>query len=171
MEKEIYFNAGALALNLFAEKEPSPKLRSLLGKTLEVLAESSPGLLKKPFRHVELNLNIVEDGQIQELNGEYRGKNKTTDVLSFPLQENIRGGEYDDFDGRLELGDIFVAVGVCARQAEENSLSFEEEFVHLFVHGFLHLCGYDHEINDEEDALMRGLEDKLMEAVAKKNGP
>ncbi|MEX0799512.1 MAG: rRNA maturation RNase YbeY [Bacteriovoracaceae bacterium] len=168
MQNEKTFKAENLILNLFFEKilEPSPKLCSLLELAMQVLAKKGPIFVKGPFDEIEANLNLCSDRQIQELNKEHRQFDRPTDVLSFPLQENPRRGEFEAFEGHLELGDMFVAHGVCQRQAQENGLSFEEEFVHLLVHGFLHLCGYDHEESEFEDKIMRGLEDEVMEEIA-----
>lgn len=167
MENEINLKAGKLTLNVhFEESVFSDVLESLLEKNLEILNRKVDSLLKKEFSSLEANLNIVSDQEIKEINLEYRNKDRPTDVLSFPLQENARRGDYDEFEGHLELGDIFVAIGVCNKQAAENDLSFEQEFVHLFTHGFLHLCGYDHEENEEEDKLMRKLESDIMDEIA-----
>lgn len=179
MEKEINLVQGKLALNVYFTEElsqlVSEELELLLKRALLVLdnkleSDVLANLYPEPgkvLKRLESNLNIVSDAEIQKINNEYRQKDYATDVLSFPLQENLRRGEFDHFDGHLELGDMFVATGVCERQASENSLSFEQEFVHLFVHGLLHLCGYDHEENEAEDALMRGLEDRVMQGISR----
>ena len=169
MENEINLEVKNLGLNLFpGESHPSEKLMDLLERNLVVIAGRTQSLLGKSFKRIEINLNIVSDEEIRQINQEYRQKDKATDVLSFPLQENVRRGDFDDFDGHLELGDIFIATGVCAQQANEHNLNFEEEFAHLFTHGFLHLCGYDHEENEVEDKLMRGLESEIMDELAGK---
>lgn len=111
---------------------------------------------------INLNLMLVDANRIKEINNEYRQKNKETDVLSFPGQENIRAGEYEFQFPEEELGDIIVCSEVCQRQADEFNLSFIEEFLHLTVHGFLHVCGYDHEISDMEEKLMESFEEKLL---------
>lgn len=167
MENEINLKVGKLTVNIYtAEISLSDELKSLMEGTMHVLERRLDALLGQSFSSLEANLNIVDDDEIRELNAQYREKDKATDVLSFPLQENVRRGEFDDFEGHLEMGDVFVATGVCEKQASENGLSFEEEFVHLFAHGFLHLAGYDHEENEEEDKLMRRLEDEIMETLA-----
>ena len=91
---------------------------------------------------------FVSDGRIRELNRQFRGIDKATDVLSFPA------GEPDD----LNLGDIAVSVETAAAQAKENGLSFDDEIAQLILHGLLHLSGYDHESDDGE---MNRLELKL----------
>lgn len=115
---------------------------------------------------VNLNLSLVTTEKIHELNNQYRQKDKATDVLSFPLQENIRSQEYDQLSPELELGDLFICHSICQSQAQQFDLSYFDEFIHLLVHGFLHLLGHDHELNIEEEKLMESLEEKLIEKIA-----
>jgi len=89
---------------------------------------------------------FVSDKKIRELNREFRGVDKTTDVLSFPADEG------------LNLGDVAISVETAAAQARENGLSFDEEIAQLILHGLLHLSGYDHESDNGE---MNRLELKL----------
>ena len=114
-----------------------------------------------------LNVNLVGDNEIKQINKQYRKKDKVTDVLSFPLQENLRGGKFDNFLEELELGDLFICDSVCAKQAEEFSLTYIEEFLHLVVHGFLHVCGYDHEISEAEEKTMEKLEEEILMEIKK----
>ncbi len=87
---------------------------------------------------------FVSDRKMRQLNREFRGKNATTDVLSFPF-------EADEFDiERAFLGDIIISLEQAARQAEENNLELKTEIQQLILHGILHLCGYDHETDDGE---------------------
>jgi len=113
------------------------------------------------------HLTLCGDQRMKGLNKEFRGKSKTTDVLSFPMFDSLR--EPDDFFGGFcELGDIFISYPVCQKQAKEFSLTFEEEFFHLLVHGFLHLCGYDHEVSMSEEKLMEEKEAILVKNILKK---
>ena len=170
MQNEKNLKARHFHLNFFhsAEREVSKDLLLLLDFGLKVIEEKEKNILKREFKQIEVNLNLCENEEMRVLNREHRGKDQATDVLSFPLQENIRRGEFEAFEGHVELGDIFVAYGVCARQAKENEIDFEEEFVHLFIHGLLHLCGYDHEEGDDEDRIMRDLEAEIMDQLAQK---
>ena len=81
---------------------------------------------------------FVSDNRIRELNRQFRGIDKATDVLSFPAEEP------------KNLGDIAVSVETAATQAKENGLSFDEEIAQLILHGLLHLSGYDHESDNGE---------------------
>ena len=81
---------------------------------------------------------------MKELNKLFRGKNSTTDVLSFPHQP-------DEFDpDKNNLGDIVISVERAQKQAKENGLTLEDEIKQLILHGVLHLCGYDHETDNGE---------------------
>ena len=88
---------------------------------------------------------FVSDRVMRELNRRWRGKRGTTDVLSFPAEQ-------DEFEklGGPSLGDVIISVEQAARQAARHELSFEEEVAQLILHGLLHLCGYDHEKDDGE---------------------
>ena len=92
--------------------------------------------------HSESSATIafVSDRKIRELNRQFRGIDKATDVLSFPADGS------DD----SELGDIAISVDTAATQAEENGLKFEGEIAQLILHGLLHLSGYDHETDKGE---------------------
>jgi probable rRNA maturation factor len=81
---------------------------------------------------------FVSDKRIRELNRQFRGVDKATDVLSFPAEEEFN------------LGDVAVSVETAVVQAKENGLSFDEEISQLILHGLLHLCGYDHETDNGE---------------------
>ncbi|MGB7210622.1 MAG: rRNA maturation RNase YbeY [Pyrinomonadaceae bacterium] len=85
---------------------------------------------------------FVSDSRMRELNHLFRGKNSTTDVLSFQH-------EPDEFDpDKNNLGDIVISVEQAQKQAEENGLTLEGEIKQLILHGVLHLCGYDHETDN-----------------------
>jgi probable rRNA maturation factor len=119
---------------------------------------------------LNLNIMLVDETTIQQMNSEHRQKNKVTDVLSFPHQDNLRMGEFSFFAPEEELGDIIICLEVCKEQAADHSLRFDEEFLHLAVHGFLHICGYDHEISEAEEKLMEKLEEKLLLQIKEKRG-
>jgi probable rRNA maturation factor len=92
----------------------------------------------------ELSIALVDDAAIRELNGQYRGKPRPTDVLSFSLVE----GEFADRRGKL-LGDVVISVDTAARQARERRRGLDDTIAKLLVHGVLHLLGHDHEADDE----------------------
>src|ERR1043165_6746096 len=88
---------------------------------------------------------FVSDRAMRELNRRWRGKQGTTDVLSFPAGQD----EFEKVEG-LMLGDVVISVEQAARQAEEHGLEFDEEVAQLILHGLLHLCGYDPETDNGE---------------------
>lgn len=103
---------------------------------------------------------LVGDRAMRTLNRRYRGKDRTTDVLSFSLQEG--GGPAV----RPELlGDIVICVPAAARQARTAGETFAGEIDRLLVHGFLHLLGYDHERGEREARRMEARERRLREAL------
>jgi len=102
------------------------------------------------------SLAFISDRRMKKLNKFFRGKDTTTDVLSFPH-------EPDEFDvDKTNLGDIVISAEQAQRQAKENGLTLDNEIKQLILHGILHLCGYDHETdNGEMNARELELRDKL----------
>jgi probable rRNA maturation factor len=122
------------------------ELEKILSKLFNFLFKN-----KKVF----LSLRIVDDKNIQEINNQSRGKNKPTDVLSFPapnIPSPIRN-----------LGEIIISYETIIIQAEEIGHSKVDEFYRLLVHGVLHLLGYDHEISVKEEQKMQKKEDECLE--------
>ena len=121
------------------------------------LAESAFPQLATIDRPVEISVLLTGDREVRALNAEWRGKDKPTNVLSFPMTDqaalqttNIAGPE-------VLLGDIILARGICAAEAAEKGVSIDQHAAHLIVHGTLHLLGYDH-LDDEEAADMEARE-------------
>ena len=107
---------------------------------------------------VALSVALLSDRGVRRLNRDFRGKDKPTNVLSFPADSLAQSGR------RLELGDIALALGVVRREAREQSKAAADHLAHLMVHGVLHLLGYDHE-TDEDAARMERLERKALAAL------
>lgn len=104
----------------------------------------------------EVELIIANDATMQELNAQYRGKNCSTDVLSFPMEDPF--AEQSIFG--MPLGSIIIAESFVKEKAAEFGHSIQDELSLLFIHGMLHLLGYDHEKDDGE---MRTREKELIE--------
>ena len=105
---------------------------------------------------------FTTDEHIEELNREWRGKDKPTNVLSFPM---LARGELLALpaEGPPELlGDVALAHETCAREAAEKGVPLEHHAAHLIVHGLLHLAGYDHELGEAEAEAMEALETKAL---------
>jgi probable rRNA maturation factor len=103
----------------------------------------------------ELSVALVDDETIAQLNGQWRNKPRSTDVLSFSLVE----GDFSDHRGGL-LGDVVISVETAAAQAASRHRGLDDEIARLLVHGVLHLVGHDHE-EDEEAARMRAEERRV----------
>lgn len=124
----------------------------------ERIIENSLKAIKK-FEDLEGEISILltDDENIQQLNKNYRGKDKPTNVLSFPQEEPGM------------LGDIALALETLEREAEEQEKSLSDHFTHLFVHGVLHLRGYDHELGQKEQDEMEALEIKILKDLGVDN--
>ena len=108
---------------------------------------------------VEVSLRLSDDAEVQGLNRAYRGKDRPTNVLSFPMvQADLLEGLGNTDDGEILLGDIILAAETCAREASEKGWPLPQYAQHLIVHGVLHLLGYDHEQGEHEAAAMEALE-------------
>lgn len=105
----------------------------------------------------EVTVRIVDEVESQQLNRDYRGKDKPTNVLSFPF-EAPPGIEID------LLGDLIICKQVVEKEAKEQNKPLEAHWAHMVVHGSLHLLGYDH-IEDEEAEEMEGIETEIMQKL------
>jgi probable rRNA maturation factor len=116
------------------------------------------------LKKAELSLWLTSDLQIRKLNKEWRGKDKATDVLSFPLvgEAELRALAKMKPVPEWELGDVVISLDTAKRQAAEHGVTLPEELDLLLVHGLLHLIGFDHEISPEEEKRMRRWEKKLL---------
>lgn len=111
---------------------------------------------------VEVSCVLVDDERIHEINREYRHIDRSTDVISFAMEDN------DQFyvEGMPRtLGDIFISVDHAKKQAEEYGHSLRREMCFLFTHGILHLLGYDH-MTDEQEKEMFSLQDQILGALS-----
>jgi probable rRNA maturation factor len=113
------------------------------------LAESAFPQLANGARPVEISIRLTSDEKVRALNSEWRGKDKPTNVLSFPMTEADDLANVGSEGPELMLGDIVLARGVCEREAAERAVPVETHATHLLVHGTLHLLGYDHHHDDE----------------------
>jgi probable rRNA maturation factor len=131
-----------------------PMAERILGKAADFLQSE----VAQPFPKMQSEVSLVftDDGSIREINAEWRGQDKPTNVLSFPAFPLEPGG----MPGPM-LGDIIIARETVEREAVELEKPFDEHLTHLMVHGFLHLFGYDH-MNDAEAEVMEALETRIL---------
>lgn len=126
------------------------------------IAESAFPQLVNSARKTELSVRLTSDEEVHALNAHWRGKDKTTNVLSFPMAEPYELEQADEVadaeDGpELLIGDVILARGVCVAEAAEKGVSVAEHATHLVVHGTLHLLGHDH-LDDQSAADMEARE-------------
>ena len=104
----------------------------------------------------EISVEITDNAGIQKLNREFRGKDSPTDVLSFPMNEE------NPENGLMILGDIVISLEKAREQSEEFNQSLERELMFLAIHATLHLLGYDHELSEEADLIMRNKQKEII---------
>lgn len=116
----------------------------------------------KGLRRAEISLSLLSDAKMRAINKQWRGKDSTTDVLSFPLLEARELAAVLRAGPEFLLGDVVIALGRAKEQALEHGVSLRQELDLLLVHGILHLLGLDHEISPKEARRMLGWERKLL---------
>ncbi|MEQ8744426.1 rRNA maturation RNase YbeY [Parasphingorhabdus sp.] len=122
-----------------------------------ISASSHADLLDRNFA-IEVSVKLSDDSEVHSLNKAYRGKDKPTNVLSFPqIQPDLLETLANTDDGEALLGDIILAYETCRDEASAKNISFSHHVSHLIVHGSLHLLGYDHE-NEIDAGLMENCE-------------
>jgi probable rRNA maturation factor len=132
--------------NLQEKIEADDKLKELINNVIEKTAE------RENVVEGEVSVALVDNEYIKELNSKYRDLNEATDVLSFPLDEEI-------------LGDIIISLERAKEQASDYGHSLHREVGFLIVHGMLHLLGYDHQ-RKEEKVRMREKEEKILDQLS-----
>jgi probable rRNA maturation factor len=151
-----------IALEADGEWDSSSSWLPLARKAAEAaIAESAYAELGEFERPVEISVTLTGDEQVRALNAKWRGKDQPTNVLSFPMADELDLTRANVAERELLLGDIVLARGVCEREAEEKHVPVEQHATHLIVHGTLHLLGYDHhgeaEATDMEAREVRAL--------------
>ena len=115
----------------------------------------------------DVSVTFCDNAYIKELNKRYRGKNRHTDVLSFPMYDFPEDeGELFPGDDTLALGDIVISVERAAEQAKEVGNTFEREVAFLAIHSTLHLLGYDHERSAEDEEIQCQRQREIIESLS-----
>jgi probable rRNA maturation factor len=119
------------------------------------VAQSAVAGLLESGPAAEISVRFTSDDEVKGLNSDWRGKDKATNVLSFPMVQPdlLQTVSLNSDDGELLLGDIVLAHGVCVAEAAERGIPVEDHATHLLVHGVLHLLGYDHMTDDDGNAM------------------
>lgn len=148
-----------MQLDIDIEHWPAGKWEALAERAGAAASEGEP-LLANP--RLTVSLLFTTDAEVHSLNREWRGRDKPTNVLSFPMLERDGLARLAP-DGPPEmLGDIALAHETCAREAAEKGVSLEAHATHLIVHGLLHLAGHDHVDSDEQAEAMEALETRIL---------
>lgn len=149
------------------EWDSSTDWTALVAKAVEVaVAASRHSALAQSGLAVEISVKLTGDEEVRALNSAWRGKDKPTNVLSFPMIEPaLLGALADAQGGEALLGDIVLAHGICVAEAEEKGVGVCAHAFHLVVHGTLHLLGYDHEEGEVEAHDMEAIERRALALV------
>ncbi|HEY8420012.1 MAG TPA: rRNA maturation RNase YbeY [Clostridia bacterium] len=151
-------------MKIISERRVNSIFKKIFKTALKILGQP---------RYLSLGLNFMNKDEIRELNKTTRSIDKPTDVLSYPNLNLIAGeiadkkvftSEYDRTMRRLFLGEIVICEEIAAEQAREYGHSYKRELGFLFLHGLLHLLGYDHE-HPEDEKVMKELQDKILSIV------
>jgi len=139
-----------IALEADEEWDSSRSWEQLARKAAEAaIAESAFPELAESERSVEISVTLTSDEHVRELNAKWRNKDKPTNVLSFPMADELDLNRTNVSEIQLLLGDIVLAQGVCESEAAEKGIPLEQHATHLMIHGTLHLLGYDHHDDSE----------------------
>lgn len=152
-----------LEIDIAASWPSPPDWEELTARAAAALSQTVPELANP---RLSVSILFADDAEVHALNAEWRGKDKPTNVLSFPMlerEELLALGP----DGPPELlGDIALALETCTREAVDKGIGLEHHATHLIVHGLLHLAGYDHETSPEDARAMERLEIKALALLA-----
>ena len=156
MEHEIYVSRDVIGLG---HNESAGLIKKAVNMALDAEGVDVPCII---------SVMLTDDEGIHQVNREFRGVDRPTDVLSFPLNE-LTAGEFDpdaceqDMDtGSIMLGDMMISIPRCEAQGEEFGHGYKRELMYLTVHSVLHLLGYDHVVEGEMKAQMRKREKAIM---------
>ena len=152
-----------LTIEFCAEHCKENDLRELFGL---IFASAECSLEFMGFiRDCDISVTVTDNIHIHELNREYRGVDRPTDVLSFPMYSFTDDDMPEEGPAPVVLGDIVISVERAKEQAVEYGHSFQREISFLTVHSVLHLLGYDHEVSEEAENEMFSLQDKIMDKL------
>ncbi|MEE4155159.1 MAG: rRNA maturation RNase YbeY [Erythrobacter sp.] len=140
----------------------------------EALAErcgEAAGAALAELAHPRLTASVLftTDEEVHALNREWRGRDRATNVLSFPMLERAELLGLEREGPPAMLGDLALAHGTCAREAGEKGIALADHAAHLLVHGFLHLAGHDHETGEEDAEAMEALEIAILAKLGIRN--
>ena len=149
-------------VNVFSEEKAWSKRLKNKNLFFKKVCKALPKKYQFSDKKISLSLLLSNNKNIKRLNKNFRNKNKSTDILSFPSSEKVK------ISKNTYLGDIIISYEYLDKPNSQNLKSFKEKVIKLFIHGFLHLLGFDHKKNNdyykmlrEEDALFKHIKLKL----------
>ena len=133
---------------------------SVYASLFQKIAKSAEKILELPEDY-ELSVTFVRSQTIHKINRDYRNVDRPTDVISFAIRD-----DEDDFisEEEKDLGDNFININYCKKQAKEYGHSYDREMGFLFTHGMLHCLGYDHRC-EEDEKVMFALQDQILDPI------
>ncbi|MGX7895803.1 rRNA maturation RNase YbeY [Tsuneonella sp. HG222] len=144
------------------EPWPAGQWQDLAQRATDALTAVAPELANP---RLSASVLFTSDEEIHRLNREWRGRDKPTNVLSFPMLERGELVTLRDEGPPELLGDIALAHQTCAREAADKGIALSDHAAHLIVHGLLHLAGHDHELGEAEAVAMELLETKALALI------
>jgi len=148
-----------LDIAIEADWPSPPDWEDLAERAAAAIAALTPELANP---RLSVSLLFSDDGEVHVLNREWRGKDKPTNVLSFPMLERDELLELRSEGPPELLGDLALALETCTREAADKGISLSDHAAHLIIHGLLHLAGHDHELGPTEARAMEELEIKAL---------
>ena len=147
-----------ISINVFSEEKAWSKRLKNKDIFFKKICKAFPNKYKFLNKKVTFSLMLSNNRNIKKLNKIFRNKNKSTDILSFPLNKNIK------IKKNSYLGDIIISYNYLDKPRSQDLKLFEEKVIKIFIHGFLHLLGFDHKKNKDHYKMLRE-ENLLFETV------
>ncbi|MEE4205362.1 MAG: rRNA maturation RNase YbeY [Erythrobacter sp.] len=144
-----------MQLDIDIEDWPAGGWEELAARAVLAAGEVAPELANE---RLAVSILFTSDEEVHILNNEWRGRDKATNVLSFPMLERAELLDLAPDGPPVLFGDIALALDICAREAEAKGIGLEDHAAHLIVHGLLHLAGHDHVDSDAQAEAMERLE-------------
>ena len=148
-------------VNVFSEEKAWSKRLKNKDLFFKRICKAFPKKYKFPKKNVSFSLLLSNNKNIKKLNKNFRNKNKSTDILSFPMNNKVK------ISKKTYLGDIIISYNFINKPRSQNLKSFKEKAIKTFIHGFIHLLGFDH-ISDKDYVKMLREENLLYQSVKSK---
>ena len=138
-----------ISVNVFSEEKAWSKKLKNKDLFFKKICKAFPKKYKFPNKKVTFTLLLSNNKNIKKLNNNFRNKNKSTDILSFPLDKKI------NITKKKYLGDIIISYNFIDKPKSQDLRLFKEKAIKIFIHGFLHLLGFDHKKNRDYSKMLK----------------